>query len=71
MKISEIKVGMLLNMTGLSSILLDTTGLGIVHCIDEPKARVEAVAHDWFVVRDNEGCPWFIDCGEWDLWEDN
>lgn len=58
MEISEIKVGMLLDMTGCG-----------MHCI-EPKARVEAVAHDWFVVRDDEGRPWLVDYGTWDLWED-
>lgn len=58
MKISEIRVGMLLDMTGLSNM----------HYI-EPKARVEAVAHDWFVVRDDEGHPWFIDYGTWELWD--
>jgi hypothetical protein len=57
MLISEIKIGMLLNMRGLSDM----------HCI-EPKARVEAVAHDWFVARDEKGQPWFVDYGTWDLW---
>ena len=57
MEISEIKIGMLLNMRGLSNM----------HHI-EPKARVEAVACDWFVVRDDKGCPWFVDYGTWDLW---
>ena len=60
MKISEIKIGMLLDMTGLSNMYQI-----------EPKARVEAVAYDWFVVRDDDGCPWFVDYGEWNLWEDS
>lgn len=58
-EISELKVGMLLNMSGLS-------GMYFI----EPKARVEAVACDWFVVRDDEGQSWFVDYGTWDLWED-
>lgn len=57
MKISELKVGMLLNMCGLSGM----------YYID-PKARVEAVGHDWFVVRDDKGQPWFVDYGDWELW---
>lgn len=59
MEISELRVGMVLNMSGLSDM----------HYI-EPKAKVEAVAYDWFVVRDDRGEPWFIDYGTWDLWED-
>jgi len=59
MEISEIKVGM----------LLDMTGFGGMYYIEQ-KARVEAVGHDWFVVRDNRGWPWFVDYGDWDLWED-
>ena len=57
MQISEIKVGMLLDMCGQSNM----------DYID--KARVEAVACDWFVVRDDEGRPWFVDYSTWDLWE--
>lgn len=59
MEISEIKIGMLLDMRGLSNM----------HHI-EPRARVEAVAYDWFVVRDDEGQPWFVDYGTWDLWSE-
>jgi len=59
MKISEIKVGMLLDMCCQGS-------MDFIN-----KARVEAVAHDWFVVRDEKGCLWFIDYGDWDLWEED
>ena len=59
MQISEIKVGMLLNMRGLSDM----------HYV-EPKARVEAIAYDWFVVRDDKGQSWFVDYGTWELWEE-
>ena len=56
MHISEIKVGMLLDMCGQRSM----------DFID--RARVEAVAHDWFVVRDDKGQLWFVDYGDWELW---
>jgi hypothetical protein len=58
-EIPELKVGMVLNMSGFSGM-----------CSIEPKATVETVAYDWFVVRDDKGEPWFIDYGTWDLWED-
>ena len=58
MEIPEIKVGMLLDMCGQRDM----------NFID--KARVEAVAHDWFVVRDDEGRPWFVDYGDWELWSE-
>ena len=57
MQISEIKVGMLLDMCGQSNM----------DYID--KARVEAVGHDWFVVRDEKERPWFINYSIWDLWK--
>ena len=58
MKISEIKVGMLLDMCHQRN--MEWT----------EKARVEAVAYDWFVVRDDKGQPWFVNYGTWELWEE-
>ena len=56
MEISEIKIGM----------LLDMCCQGDMNYIE--KARVEATAHDCFVVRDDAGAVWLIDYGVWDLW---
>lgn len=58
MLIFELKVGMVLDMCCQSNM----------NWIE--KARVEAVAHDWFVVRDDMGRPWFIDYGTWNLWSE-
>jgi hypothetical protein len=59
MKISELKIGMLLDMHNQYNF----------DYIE--KARVEAVAYDWFVARDDNGQPILFDCGTWNLWEDN
>ena len=56
MEISEIRVGMTLDMCCQRS-------MDFIQW-----ARVEAVAVDWFVVRDEDGEPWFVDYGVWDLW---
>jgi hypothetical protein len=56
MEISEIKIGMLLDMHNQ-------------HNFDYiEKARVEAAAYDWFVARDDNGQPVLFDYGTWDLW---